>query len=77
MSTNLAFIAALLTGSGYLVAPDAPIGATSSLTNVFVPGNRLSFERCLDDRLVSFFARQEPGSSRAAAGRLAKPRRLP
>ncbi len=67
MSTNLAFIADVLTGSGYLVAPDAPIGATSSLTNVFVQGNRLSFERFLDDLFVPFFARREAGYSRAAA----------
>jgi pimeloyl-ACP methyl ester carboxylesterase len=67
MSTNLAFVADVLTGSGYLVAPDAPIGPTSSLTNVFVEGNRLSFERFLDDLFVPHFARSEPGYSRERA----------
>lgn len=67
MSTNLAFIADVLTGSGYLVAPDAPLGVTSSLTNVFVKGNQLSFEQFLDGLFVPWFRRSEPGFTRERA----------
>lgn len=67
MATNLAFIADVLTGSNYLVAADAPLGPTSSLTNVFVQGNRLSFEQFLDGLYVPWFRRSEPGYDRARA----------
>lgn len=67
MGTNMAFIADVLTGSGYFVAPDAPIGATSSLTNVLVEGGRLSFERFMDGLFVPYFRRSEPGFSRERA----------
>ncbi|MCS6781330.1 MAG: alpha/beta fold hydrolase, partial [Geminicoccaceae bacterium] len=67
MATNLAFVADVLTGSGYLVGPDAPLSPTSSLTNVFVQGNRLSFEQFLDDLFVPYFRAREPGYDRARA----------
>lgn len=67
MATNLAFIADVLTGSNYLMAADAPLGPTSSLTNVFVQGNRLSFEQFLDDLFVPYFRRREPGYDRTRA----------
>ncbi len=67
MATNLASIADVLTGSNYLVAADAPLGPTSSLGNVFVQGNRLSFEQFLDGLYVPWFRRSEPGYDRARA----------
>lgn len=67
MATNLAFVADVLTGSGYLVAPDAPLTPTSSLTNVFVAGNRLSFEQFLDDLFVPYFRMREPDFGRERA----------
>ena len=61
---NLAFTADVMSQGGYLVPPDAALGATTSLTNLYKHAFRQSFVDYLDGLYLPYFQRREPALTR-------------
>lgn len=61
-TNNLAFTADVLTHSGYVVPKDAVLTPTTSLTDVFIEGNYLTFRDFFEGLYLPYFQARDPAS---------------
>jgi hypothetical protein len=63
-STNMIFVADVVSDSGYIVPRGRQLTVASSLTDYFKTGARLEFENYLDELLLPHFKAESPGLTR-------------
>ncbi len=63
-SNNMVFTADVMSGSGYIVPKARRLTASTSLTEYFMVGVRLSFEDYLDELFLPYFREKDPGLTR-------------
>jgi pimeloyl-ACP methyl ester carboxylesterase len=66
-AANLIFVSDVMSHSGYMVATDAQLGPTTSLTSLFIHAVDQSFDRYIDGIYVPYFRKSEPGFDKPAA----------
>jgi pimeloyl-ACP methyl ester carboxylesterase len=64
---NLVFTADVMSKGGYMVSPDAELGATTSLTNLYKHAFRRTFIDYLDGLYLPYFQKREPSLTRDRA----------
>jgi hypothetical protein len=63
-STNMIFVADVVSDSGYIVPRGKVLTTASSLTDYFKTGARLQFEDYLDELLFPYYRERNPGLTR-------------
>ena len=63
-STNMIFVADVMSDSGYIVPKGKELTTASSLTEYFKTGARLRFVEYLDELLLPYYRAREPGLTR-------------